>query len=262
MTTKRFPASTKKLKKLRKDGNIPLSRALNSFGSLFGAICVLWASDSWVRIGTLVQWERVEDSDPARALWGAFGASLSIVLWGAGTAAVGGLIAATWQSGGLVSLSSLASGFRKVRPSSYLTRVRQGVIDGALGCVRSVVVLLCLLPVLYALVEASGALLAASADNVMIIFRGSVRSVLVRGVAILGVIALVSYAAVRWRFFAKHRMSLEEVREEYKQDEGDPHVRAARRHEHQMLAMGELEKRVRNAKVIVIRRSPAQAERR
>ena len=54
-------------------------------------------------------------------------------------------------------------------------------------------------------------------------------------------------------------MSLEELREEYKQEEGDPYVRAARRHEHQMLALGELEKRVRNAKVIVVRRSSAQA---
>jgi flagellar biosynthesis protein FlhB len=85
-----------------------------------------------------------------------------------------------------------------------------------------------------------------------------IRSVVLRGTVILGLLAIASYALVRWRFFARNKMSLEELREEYKQEEGDPHIRAARRHEHQMLAMGELEKRVRNAKVIVVRRASAQ----
>lgn len=52
----------------------------------------------------------------------------------------------------------------------------------------------------------------------------------------------------------EHRMTLEEVKEEFKESEGDPHLRAARRHEHQALAMAEIEKRVRNSKVLVIRR--------
>lgn len=52
----------------------------------------------------------------------------------------------------------------------------------------------------------------------------------------------------------EHRMSFEEVREEYKESEGDPHFRAARRHEHQVMAMAEIEKQVRNSKVLVIQR--------
>jgi flagellar biosynthesis protein FlhB len=182
-------------------------------------------------------------------------------MWVMGSAALGALVVTMWQSGGLGSLSSLASGFRKVNPSSYLSRLREGVVDGALGCARSAVVLVVLLPVVCALVGVGGTLLDASSGNVLVTLRGFVRSIVVRGLSILGVIAMVSYVCMRWRFFAKHKMSLEELREEYKQDEGDPHVRAARRHEHQMLAMGELEKRVRNAKVIVVRRSSAQGER-
>jgi flagellar biosynthesis protein FlhB len=198
---------------------------------------------------------------PERELWDALGVSFSIVMWVMGSAALGALVVTMWQSGGLGSLSSLASGFRKVNPSSYLSRLREGVVDGALGCARSAVVLVVLLPVVCALVGVGGTLLDASSGNVLVTLRGFVRSIVVRGLSILGVIAMVSYVCMRWRFFAKHKMSLEELREEYKQDEGDPHVRAARRHEHQMLAMGELEKRVRNAKVIVVRRSSAQGER-
>jgi type III secretion protein U len=57
----------------------------------------------------------------------------------------------------------------------------------------------------------------------------------------------------------QQRMSFEEVREEYKENEGDPHLRAARRHEHQALAMAEIEKRVRSSKVLVIRKRPSSS---
>ena len=55
----------------------------------------------------------------------------------------------------------------------------------------------------------------------------------------------------------QNRMSFEEVKEEYKESEGDPHLRAARRHEHQAMAMSEIEKQVRSSKVLVIRKRPA-----
>jgi flagellar biosynthesis protein FlhB len=163
-----------------------------------------------------------------------------------------------WQSGGFVSFSNFKSGFRKVQPSSYLSRLREGVTDGALGLIRSTIVLALLLPVVFALVGVSGMLLDASSEDALRVLTEFIRSVVLRGTVILGLLAIASYALVRWRFFARNKMSLEELREEYKQEEGDPHIRAARRHEHQMLAMGELEKRVRNAKVIVVRRASAQ----
>jgi flagellar biosynthetic protein FlhB len=57
----------------------------------------------------------------------------------------------------------------------------------------------------------------------------------------------------------QHRMSLQEVKEEYKESEGDPHLRAARKHEHQALAMADVERRVKNSKVLVIRKRPNSA---
>ncbi len=258
MTTKRFPASAKKLKKLRKEGQIATSRAVSNFAALIGILVVLAASDSWVRIGSLVQWSGRDGSTPARSLWGALSLCFLLVISATSAAALSGFVAALWQSGGFVSLSSLTSGFRKVRPSSYVSRLREGVADGALGLLRSTIVLVTLLPVVFTMVGASGMLLDTSSEDALRVLSGFIQSVVLRGTVVLGLIAFVSYALVRWRFFARNRMSLEELREEYKQEEGDPHIRAARRHEHQMLAMGELEKRVRNAKVIVVRRSSAR----
>jgi flagellar biosynthesis protein FlhB len=259
MTTKRFPASAKKLKKLRKDGQIPISRAVCNFAALLGALVLFGVSDSWVRIGTLVQWSSRDGSTPVHSLWAALSVCFSLVVCAAGATALSGVVAAMWQSGWLVSLSSFKNGFQKVQPLSYISRLREGVTDGALGLVRSTIVWVMLLPVVYALVMVSGMLLDASSADALAVLTSFIRSVVLRGAGTLGLIAVASYALVRWRFFARNKMSLEELREEYKQEEGDPYVRAARRHEHQMLALGELEKRVRNAKVIVVRRSSAQA---
>jgi flagellar biosynthetic protein FlhB len=54
-------------------------------------------------------------------------------------------------------------------------------------------------------------------------------------------------------------MSFEELKEEHRQSEGDPHLRAARRNEHQIMAMAEVEKRVRGAKVLIVQRRPVGA---
>jgi flagellar biosynthesis protein FlhB len=81
---------------------------------------------------------------------------------------------------------------------------------------------------------------------------------LTRGAVAITVLAGLGYGVARWKFFRQHSMSLEEVREEYKQDEGDPHVKSARKHEHEALVMGEIERRVKKAKVIVVRKMPVQ----
>jgi len=51
-------------------------------------------------------------------------------------------------------------------------------------------------------------------------------------------------------------MSLQEMKDEHKEDEGDPHAKAARKHEHKMLLFAEIEKRVRRSKVVVVSRMP------
>jgi flagellar biosynthesis protein FlhB len=74
------------------------------------------------------------------------------------------------------------------------------------------------------------------------------------GLIFLGVCA---YGIVRWRFMKKMMMSLHEVKEESREQEGDPHVKTVRRHEHEALLMSDLAARVRQAKVIVVDRRSA-----
>ena len=50
--------------------------------------------------------------------------------------------------------------------------------------------------------------------------------VMLAALAVLAVIAAVDYVYQRQRFHARHRMSRQELRDELKQSEGDPHVKA------------------------------------
>ena len=64
-------------------------------------------------------------------------------------------------------------------------------------------------------------------------------------------IAFIDYAVQRWEYRKQLRMSKEEVKREYKQDEGDPLIKSMRRHLHQELAMGDVKQAVRSADAVI-----------
>jgi flagellar biosynthetic protein FlhB len=70
------------------------------------------------------------------------------------------------------------------------------------------------------------------------------------GVALL-VLALLDYFYQRWRFEQELRMTVQEVREELKEYQGDPHVAARRRQVQRQLAQQRLKSAVPKADVVV-----------
>lgn len=64
--------------------------------------------------------------------------------------------------------------------------------------------------------------------------------------------AACEYFAAKRRYLRDNGMTFEELRQEQKEEEGDPHVRAERRSIHEWLARGDLTERVRRSKVILI----------
>jgi len=64
-------------------------------------------------------------------------------------------------------------------------------------------------------------------------------------------IALADFLIQRWQFMKQMRMSKDEVKREYKQDEGDPHIKSHRRQLHREFAFGDVQQKVKNADVVV-----------
>lgn len=62
----------------------------------------------------------------------------------------------------------------------------------------------------------------------------------------------VDYFFVRRAWLARHRMTKDEVRREYRESEGDPEVKAARKRAHQEALAGSMIANVKNATVLIV----------
>jgi len=65
------------------------------------------------------------------------------------------------------------------------------------------------------------------------------------------IIAVIDLAVQRWNYKKQMRMTKDEVKREYKQDEGDPLIKSMRRQLHQELAMGDTRQAVRSADAVI-----------
>lgn len=78
-----------------------------------------------------------------------------------------------------------------------------------------------------------------------------VYSFFVKVAAVFFVIALFDMGIQRWNYEKKHRMSKDEVKREYKQDEGDPQIKGERRRLHREMVFGNTKQNVKNADAVV-----------
>jgi flagellar biosynthesis protein FlhB len=255
MSDKQFPPSIKRLNKARREGKIVKSRMVSSAVCWWAAVLAIIPTVAWVRNGTLVQWLDYKVWTPQVAFYqaGLLGLKISCVLVGA--VAVCSLGAGLAQTRGLFLPSQLARGFEQYRPGAFIGRVKQSLIDSALGLVRCCVIAAFLIPIFTELVTVTPSNFEGTMGAALATFERVVRAVCVRGGTALILIAAVAYALARWRFFQQQKMTLQEVKDEYKEDEGDPHTKAHRKHEHRALLFSEIEKRVKRSKVVVVRRA-------
>ena len=65
------------------------------------------------------------------------------------------------------------------------------------------------------------------------------------------VIAMLDYLFQRWQYNKQHKMSKEEIKREYKEMEGDPHIKSKRKQLHQEMSSQNALGNVRKAKVLV-----------
>ncbi len=64
-------------------------------------------------------------------------------------------------------------------------------------------------------------------------------------------ISLADYMLQRWNFMKNMRMSKDEVKREYKQDEGDPHVKGERKRLHREMVFGDVKQAVKKSDAVV-----------
>jgi flagellar biosynthetic protein FlhB len=249
----------KKLKESRKEGQVARTPEIGAWAAILAVAAALnWLAGQGIGsvrallARTLVQTER-PDTTVALTLLGE-AARLTLVL----TVALGlvvmliGVAAAVAQGGFFVATKSLKPKWSRLSPKEGAKRLFGGhaLWEGAKMLVKSAIVTVFvwraidgLLPLLGGLVPVGVALdLAAEAATG-----------LMRDVAFAGLVAAgFDYAMARRRTGKQVRMTKKEVRDEHKQNEGDPFVRSALRSRQLAAARNRMMAAVPEADVVLV----------
>jgi flagellar biosynthetic protein FlhB len=227
-------ATPRRLQQARERGQVALSRETTGFAALLMASLACFLALPPLGLDMLKAMRallaRSQEIALAEAAWRLGGLAFQLVLPVAGAAALGALAATLVQTRGLVASAPLAPRLEKISPMAGLKRIFG--VEGLVELVRSLAKLALVGGALWFAVDdpmrwqalfhaPSGAMLAAAMD-------AALRLMLATLVAFAGIAAL-DLLWVHLRFLRTLRMSRQELREEMKESEGDPQLRAKRR---------------------------------
>ena len=232
-------ATPRKLADARKKGDVAKSPDVASALSLMGAAAVILMSGGWfatsmaeqllpfiasphAMMGGLDAGAGVEIG--ARALW-AIAPFLGAVMLATILGGAGGNLA---QSGLIFTAEKLKPDWSKVNPLKGFKRIfgPDGLVQFLKTFLKlSAVVLICWL-VLRLHVRELENMAAMSPAMILPMARDLAIALMVSALVFLGFTAGADYLWQRYRFAERMKMTKEETKEDYKQSEGDPHVKA------------------------------------
>jgi len=149
-------------------------------------------------------------------------------LWVLGAAALAGVSANVLQQGFIWSTSKLAPDPSRLSPAKGLERMFG--IDGLMQNGKSVLKILALGSVAWMILRPRAAVVqnlsALQIAAILPFSAEALKALLIAVLVVLGVIAGADWFWQRYRFIERLRMTKEEVKEDTKDAEGDPHIKA------------------------------------
>jgi flagellar biosynthesis protein FlhB len=250
-----------RLKKARKEGQIPRTQELGTWLGAAAASVLLpmlvgnaydAAQELLLQVGAVA-----DDPEPAalsRLMGQALTSFLTTVLPMALAMMLVGTLASAAQGGVVLSGHGLKPTLKKFNPVPGFKRMfgTQGLWESIKALIKTValaVVIIVTSDRAQQLVSSSGALplsriTGVFAESAVLMFR-------VVGITGL-VIALADYIVVRQKTMKQLKMSQYEIKQEHKQSEGDPHVKAQRRSTQMAMSRNRMMSDVKDADVLLV----------
>lgn len=257
MSEKTQQPTAKKLRDAREKGQVPRSRLFTSAAVTLGGLLgtVAFAEDTWRRLSS---WTRLVLSSPEASPVESLHASLSVLALSAAPSLVGATLAAGLSA---VALSGLQFNPSLVSPkwervdftegAKKLFSARQ-LVDVLKGLGVAAVVAW----ILWSAAEASaGRALAVVHHDGARAFGAELallEPALVKAAFALLALGFADWALMRRRHVEDLKMSHQEVKQEHKNSEGDPHQKSKRKALHKQLAAGGAARGVRSATAVVV----------
>lgn len=256
------PASERRLSKAREEGNVPVSRELGTFLVLITGIATLWAAGGWMSVrvaallrhGLTLERRQAFDSRQMGEMLSALasqGLTLLVPLFAA-------LVIAAVAGPMLLSgfhFSGKAFSFRasRLNPVAGLTRVfsMNGVAELVKALLKAFIVGGIGVWVVSSRGEQSLALISMPVNSAIVSFGGIVFGATIAMVSGLALIAAVDVPFQLWQYYKGLRMTKEEVKQEYKESEGDPKIKGQIRQRQREMARRRMMQEVPKADVVV-----------
>ena len=256
------PASPRRLEKAREEGQVARYRELVTFVMLATGLGCLWASGEMMteRLGSALrnglQFERASAFDASHMLVQAGSAvlqALQALLPLLGFMLVAALVAPMLLGGWLLSGKSLAPNFSKLNPIAGIGRMFS--TETLAELVKTIVKSLLVGGVAWWVISDNLAeIMALMSEPVHEALAHTVRLVAVSCALIIASLLLVAAIDVPyqlWSHSRKLRMSREDLRQEQKESDGDPQVKAQIRRQQQQMAKRRMMAEVPKADIIV-----------
>lgn len=255
--------SQRRLEQAREEGQVPRSRELNTFAVLGAAGVGLWVSADGLRnsfaglLRTALSFPRelLADPDSMATLFSSFSVEALIAIAPLlAVLLVVAFVSPLLLSGWLVSTKAFMPDFSRLDPikgfGNMVSLTGLAELTKAIGKVLLVVGVACW--VTLGRTEAMMGLAAESLPSAIV--HGS-RIVGVCFLAVVGSLALIAAIDVPfqiWHYRSKLKMSREDLRQEAKEQEGDPQVKAQIRSQQREMARKRMMEAVPKADVVVV----------
>lgn len=251
---KQFDATPQKLQRARKEGQVVKSKDVSTAISMLVVFTfiLLMAPITWDLICGLfknlysqIPNQHVDSIGYVYILTTALVPCLVIIgltlIVAAGIAALADFI----QVGPLVAIAPLIPKLDKLNPTKYFKNLfTVKTIFELFKNILKVCILGLIGWVVYS-AHLKGILMLAAIDNnfaVMNEFGSLIKDFIYKACLAFFIIAVADYGVTRWKFMKDQKMSFKEIKDEYKNSEGDPHVKSAlRQRRMQMLQRGAMD---------------------
>jgi flagellar biosynthetic protein FlhB len=256
------PASSRRLEKAREEGQVPQSRELTAFMVMASGALGLWAMSGWfvshgenvMRMGLVLDRRDAFDTNAIGETLLLMGTEAVMTMAPFFLATIAGVLITPFLLGSYVlSPNALTLKPERLDPISGLKRMLswQSIAEMIKGILKTV-----LLGgiVFWVVLNERDNLFALLAQPIESALPSSGRMLLyafLGFVAGLAVIALIDVPFQLWRYYAGLRMTKEELRQEGKELEGDPHLKARIRSQQREIARRRMMSEVPKADVVV-----------
>jgi flagellar biosynthetic protein FlhB len=256
------PASARRLEKAREEGNVARSRELTTLVMLGTAIGGLWFTAESLggmmsaSLRRAMQFDRSLAYEPNRMLaetgWMALQALLALAPLFA-MMVLAAVVAPMMLGGWLLSGKAVSPNFGKLNPLAGIGRMfsTQSLAELFKALAKSALIGGVAYMVISDNLESMMQLMeqpvrAALPQTVMLIARNCALIA-----AALLLVAMVDVPWQLWTYYKKLRMSREDLRQEHKESEGDPHIKAQIRRQQQAMAKRRMMAEVPKADIVV-----------